>query len=70
MTYTKPVRIKSISEFHRLRGLPQPEHPLISVVDYGKLEPAPGSFVFDYYTIKYGKEIYGQIEDNVVGNIG
>ncbi len=64
MTYTKPVRIKSISEFHRLRGLPQPEHPLISVVDYGKLEPAPGSFVFDYYTISLkrgvSKMLYGQ----------
>ncbi len=64
MAYTKPVRIKSISEFHRLHGLPQPEHPLISVVDYGKLKPVPGSFVFDYYTISLkrgvSKMLYGQ----------
>ena len=26
--------IKTISEFHRLRGLPRPAHPLISVIDY------------------------------------
>ena len=27
-----PKRIKTISEFHQLRGLPKPEHPLISVI--------------------------------------
>lgn len=64
MKNIQPHRIKTISEFHRMRGLPQPEHPLISIVDYAKLEPSPGSFVFDYYTIsmKRGvhKMFYGQ----------
>jgi AraC-type DNA-binding domain-containing proteins len=59
-----PVRIKSISGFHRLRGLPQPEHPLISIVDYALLEPTAGSAVFDYYTISMkrgvSKMFYGQ----------
>src|ERR1700761_4381173 len=72
MTYTKPYRIKSISEFHRLNNLPQPEHPLISVVDYAKVAAAKrgnqqGSITFDYYSISIkrglnGKMRYGQQE--------
>ncbi len=61
---TQPLRIKSITEFHRLRGLRPPQHPLISVVDYGAMEPTHGSVVFDYYSISVkrgvGKMFYGQ----------
>lgn len=64
-----PTRIKTISEFHQLRGLPRPEHPLISVIDYGGLQPQAqdvGSFVFDFYSIALkrgvGKMRYGQQE--------
>ena len=51
-------RIKTISEFHQLRGLPKPEHPLISVINietnkrlqdihnYGKV-----NMVLDFYFI-------------------
>lgn len=28
----------SISEFHKIAGLPAPEHPLVSVIDYGMVE--------------------------------
>ncbi len=28
----------SISEFHKIAGLPAPEHPLVSVIDYGLVE--------------------------------
>jgi len=65
-------RIKTITEFHRLRGLPKPEHPLISVVDYASLKHSPEnnqtSWVLDYYSIslkrnfdfkiKYGQQEY------------
>lgn len=65
-------RIKTISEFHRLRGLPKPEHPLISVVDYSEIQrPADISdtnWVLDFYQIsikrginakmKYGQQQY------------
>ena len=48
-------RIKTITEFHRSRGLSQPEHPLISVVDYTDIQrPADiGDFnwMFDFYQI-------------------
>lgn len=65
MTGSKPIRIKSISEFHRLRGLPQPEHPLISVVDYATVEhTVQETYIFDYYSISLkrgvGKMFYGQ----------
>jgi AraC-like DNA-binding protein len=65
-------RIKSISEFHRLRGLPKPEHPLISVVDFNAVQRSPEmsqvSWVLDFYQIsikrgvaaklKYGQQTY------------
>jgi len=47
-----------------MRGLSQPEHPLISIVDYATLPHTTGSFVFDYYTISIkrgvSKMFYGQ----------
>jgi AraC family transcriptional regulator, transcriptional activator of pobA len=63
-------KIRTISEFHQLRGLPKPEHPLISVVDYAQIYTATHtkieSLTFDYYTIalKRGvsKMYYGQQE--------
>lgn len=72
MANTKPYRIKTISEFHQLRGLPKPEHPLISVINLEAATQAPGkdqhSFVLDFYSIsikratnvkyKYGQQEY------------
>ncbi|MCO4292948.1 helix-turn-helix transcriptional regulator [Solitalea sp. MAHUQ-68] len=67
-----PLRIKSITEFHRLFNLPQPEHPLISVVDYTQVAAAKDTSkvqatVADYYSISIkrglsGKMRYGQQE--------
>ncbi|MES2515023.1 MAG: helix-turn-helix domain-containing protein [Bacteroidota bacterium] len=68
MTDIKPVRIKNITEFHRMRGLTPPEHPLISVVDYSAITPVEksGAVIFDYYSISIkrgvGKMFYGQQE--------
>ena len=65
----QPLRIKTISEFHRLRGLPKPEHPLISVVNVADLKRKrnnePTNFVYDFYSISLkrnceGKFRYGQ----------
>ena len=68
----KPLRIKTISEFHQLNQLPPPEHPLISVVDYAQVAAAKKdnptqSTVADYYSIAVkrglaGKMHYGQQE--------
>lgn len=64
-------RIKTISEFHRLRGLPNAEHPLISVIDYSSIKRAADigevHWIFDFYMISLkkginGKMYYGQQE--------
>lgn len=72
MEQRQTKRIKTITDFHRSRGLVQPEHPLISVVDYTAIQrPADiGDFnwVLDFYQIslkrgmdaklKYGQQEY------------
>ncbi len=72
MANKQPYRIKTISEFHQYRGLPKPEHPLISVVDYALMknlqENTSHSWVLDFYSIslkrtsnakiKYGQQAY------------
>jgi len=72
MNNKQPYRIKTISEFHRLKGLPKPEHPLISVINVESLQRfsgnEPESFVFDFYSIslkrncnakfRYGQQLY------------
>jgi AraC-like DNA-binding protein len=70
MPNLQPQRIRTISEYHRAKGLSTPEHPLISLVDYGAIRHEPGivSMVFDFYSIalkrnpaariKYGQQDY------------
>ena len=79
MKTNAPIRIKTISEFHQLRGLPKPEHPLISVVDYsliGKNSTANlESWTMDFYSIsmkrttnskiRYGQQQY-DFDDGVL----
>lgn len=48
-------RVKSIADFHKMKGLPAPLHPLISFFDYGKVECSTEvnhkNLVFDFYHI-------------------
>lgn len=66
MSNPTPYRIKSITEIHRLMGLPKPHHPLIGAVDLSGLKDSQGvnSVIFDHYVIsmKRGcdKLFYGQ----------
>lgn len=50
-----PIRIKSITEYHRRWRLPKPEHPLFSVIDLADVDPPfrgePVRLVFDFYCI-------------------
>ena len=70
MANQKPLHLKTISEFHELNGLPKPEHPLISIVDYAKLckftSENSTPLLFGYYTISLkrgvSKMFYGQQE--------
>ena len=69
MTNRPLHRIKTISEFHAYKGLPKPEHPLVSLIPFEKVEAEKGEqfFVNDYYAIALkrnfnGKMKYGQQE--------
>ena len=66
MTNKQPYRIKTITEFHRLRGLPTPEHPLISVVDFASIKPLPEnnpmSWVYDFYSISLKRDFGAKIK--------
>ena len=71
MANTQPKRLKTISAYHQLMGLPRPEHPLVSVVNFESIKHLPGfepiSLVTDYYSIALkrnfnGKMKYGQQE--------
>ncbi|MCD9853749.1 helix-turn-helix transcriptional regulator [Epilithonimonas sp. JDS] len=64
-----PIRIKTISQFHTLRGLPKPKHPLISVINFQDMAPAlesgKQSLIFDFYMISVKRNMnhkyrYGQ----------
>ncbi|GAB4024698.1 helix-turn-helix domain-containing protein [Spirosoma gilvum] len=64
-----PLKIKTITEAHRTLGLPAPEHPLISLLNYAdlKMPDVTGelSALFDFYyiSLKKGftnKLFYGQ----------
>ncbi len=72
MAYTQPYRIKTISQYHQLMGLPSPQHPLVSVVNMDTIKhiplDAPPAMMFDFYSIslkrnfnakiKYGQQEY------------
>jgi AraC family transcriptional activator of pobA len=66
MAYSKPYKIKSITEIHRLMGLPKPHHPLISIIDLKGLKNHPdiNAVIFDLYVVslKRGCDnlLYGQ----------
>ncbi len=71
MTNLQPYRIKTITEYHRLTGLPKPEHPSISVINIESFKPPisyePLSLVFDFYSISLKRDFaakfkYGQRE--------
>jgi len=72
MANTQPLRIKTISEYHQVMGLPKPEHPQISVINFETIKRLPYgksiNLVFDFYSIslkrnfnakfKYGQQQY------------
>lgn len=69
MANTTPLRVKTISDYHRVMGLPKPEHPLISVINFESIKQLPYkesiSLVFDFYSISMKKDFnakmkYGQ----------
>ena len=61
-------RIKSISEYHRLRGLPKPQHPLISLIDFESIQYSAEnnhmSWVLDFYSIALKKNFDAKVEES------
>ncbi|MDI1255619.1 MAG: helix-turn-helix transcriptional regulator [Flavobacterium sp.] len=62
-------RVKSIAAFHKMKGLPAPQHPLISIFDYDSIDCTDEvhykNFVFDFYHISIKRSVgtkykYGQ----------
>lgn len=69
MEHRNLMQINKISDFHKLRGLPKPEHPLISVIDYSLVKNLAKynhvSWVLNFYLIGLKKDLdsylkYGQ----------
>ena len=67
----QPHKFKTISEYHQFRGLPKPEHPLVSVINFESIkqinDDEPKHIVQDFYAIALKKNInckmnYGQQE--------
>lgn len=71
MNDIQPQRIKTISQYHKVVGLPAPEHPLVSLVNFEDIKRLPDNkpihIVIDFYTIGLKKNFnarlkYGQQE--------
>lgn len=59
-------KINSITQFHKLSGLPKPEHPLVSLVDYGQVvyqtENNEISWLQNFYSIGLKRNIEGKFK--------
>ncbi|HTJ52950.1 MAG TPA: helix-turn-helix transcriptional regulator [Cyclobacteriaceae bacterium] len=60
-----PQKFNSISDLHRVLGLPKPLHPLVSLVDNTSIaidkDHLPPSFLLNFYKISYKKGLHGKI---------
>jgi AraC-type DNA-binding domain-containing proteins len=56
----------SIAEFHKMSGLPKPEHPLVSLVDYGLVEYQTDqneiSWMQNFYSVGLKRNIQGKFK--------
>lgn len=64
MNNRKLYTINTVSEFHKISGLPKPQHPLISLVDYGlveyQIEEAEISWIQNLYFVGLKRYIQGK----------
>jgi AraC-like DNA-binding protein len=69
MAGIQQYHIRSVTDYHRVLGLPKPKHPLVSVINVGAFTPAvadqPISIIFDFYCISLKRDLavsikYGQ----------
>lgn len=60
-----PLKLESLTDAHRLFGLPQPKHPLISLINgaHAQLEgKLPGRHVLAFYKIAYKPKLGGKLK--------
>lgn len=65
MASTKPIRFKTITEFHQYRNLPKPEHPLISVINLDQIKHLADTemnVIKDFYAISLKKNFNAKIK--------
>ena len=66
MAGTQPQLIKTISELHRLRDLPKPQHPLISVINFADIKSTgdnePQSLVQQFFAIALKRMVNGRMK--------
>lgn len=61
----QPLKLESLTDAHRLFGLPQPKHPLISLINGAHTPFAehklPGRHVLAYYKVSYKPKLSGRL---------
>lgn len=61
-----PQRFESLSDLHRVLGMPMPTHPLISLVEITgngfDITRMPESFIHNFYKISFKKNLKGKIK--------
>jgi len=70
-------KVQTISELHEIAGFEKPKHPLVTVIDYSKVNvndtPESGSFVCSFYSVNFKKHckfVYGrQVFDHKEGTL-
>ena len=60
-------KVQTISELHEIAGFEKPKHPLVTVIDYSKVNvndtPESGSFICSFYSVNFKKHcnfVYGR----------
>jgi AraC-like DNA-binding protein len=60
-----PFIVNSISELHRLNGLPEPEHPMVSFVNFKDIVNSPADMsdgaIMNFYIIAIKRELRGKV---------
>jgi len=60
------LTINSISEFHKISGFPKPEHPLVSLVDYSKVNYQTDSdeisWIQNFYSVGLKRNMNGKFK--------
>ena len=62
----KPIKFNSLSDLHRVLGLPKPLHPLISLIkisdNKGEVRPPDGSHIMNLYKISFSADSTGKVK--------